>query len=152
MVVQMAVDGGGHHRNIGMVLGEPLDALRRGQQAHKTDVLRTTVLEALDSRRHRVRGRKHWIENDHQPVRQVLWRFEIVLDGLKRFRVTVEPDMGDASCRYQVKHTFQQTITRPEDGRKNQFLARKAGRFHRFERRLDLHLFGQEVTRRLVAQ
>ena len=152
VVVEVIVDRGCPDRHVGVHAAELLDAFGCGEKADEAHVLGAALLQPVDGGDGGVRGREHRIENDHNAVGEVGGGLEIILDGVERLRVAVEPDMGDARRRHQGQHAVEEADAGPQDRREDEFLAGDLRRLHARERGVDLGLLERQVARDLVAE
>ena len=128
------------------------DAFRRGEQADQADVARAAVLEPADGRDRRVAGRQHGVDDDGQPLRDVLGQLAVVFDRGERGGIAVDADVADARRGDEVEQAVEQAVAGAQDRHEHQLLALEEGCLHGADRRLDVAQLGRQVAQHLVAQ
>jgi hypothetical protein len=76
----------------------------------------------------------------------------VVLHGLERRLVAVEPDVADARRGDQLEHAVEQPVARAQDRDEDELLAQQDGRLHRGQRRLDGPGGHRQIPRDLVGE
>src|ERR1022692_2601985 len=102
------------------------------------DPMLATGNTAVAVRDRGVAGGEHRVDNNQQALSQIGWRLEIILNRDQRFRIAIEPDVGDARGRYQVEHALDQTQPSAQNRREHEFLSRQCARAHRHHGGFDL--------------
>ncbi len=77
---------------------------------------------------------------------------EVVVDGLERVVVPLQPDVADAHGRDEVQDAIDHAQARPEDGDQGEVLASHHIAGRRLQGGLDGDLFGLEIAGHLVGQ
>ena len=99
IVIEGLVDGRGPYRHVGMDAAQALERGRYRNQTDEADVAGAALLEPVDRGNRGVRGGDHRRDDDYLPFGKIERRLEIVFDGDERFRIAIEPDVGDARGR-----------------------------------------------------
>ena len=103
--IQALVDGGDKDVNIRMGFLHGFNADRRGQQAHKLDVLHAAVLEGLHGRYCRAACRHHGVDEDDVTLGNIARQLAIIFDRLEGFRVALQAQMANLGRGDEFQHT-----------------------------------------------
>ena len=98
---------------VGILQG--LDALGCGQQTDELDGARVGFLDAADGRHCRVSGGQHRVDGDHVTPAHVRRHLEVVLDGLQRFGIAVQPDVTHPGAGHDAEKAVQNAAAGPQD-------------------------------------
>ena len=150
MVVELAVNRGGVDGHVGVFFEHGVDAFGAGQQAQELDGLGLALFEARHSGGGGVAGGQHGVDHHDVALLHVFGHLEVVLHGLQRFGVAVQPDVAHTRARHHGQHAIQNAVARPQDAHKHQLLAVNHGRHHGLQRGLNLHLLRGHAARDLV--
>ena len=150
MVVQLAVDGGGVDRHVGVGFLQRGNALGRSQQADELDRTRGQLFQPVNGGGGRIAGGQHGVDDDDVAFLHLGGHLEVVLHRLQRGRVTVQADVAHARPRHHVEHAVQKAVARPQDGHEHQFLAIDDFAGHGLQRGFDLDVLQRHVACDLV--
>src|SRR3954453_23229564 len=99
------------------------DALGRGHEAHEANAGCARALERSNGGGCATAGREHGIEQEEVALGWVAGHFEVIVDGLERIVVAVQPNVSDAGAWNQAIDAFDHTETGSEDRNERQFLS-----------------------------
>src|ERR1041385_3341197 len=148
--VELAVEGGGVDRHVGMGVEHRLDALRRRDQAEKPDPGGAGGAELAHGRGCRAAGREHRIEDEEIAVGLRGGDFEVVAHRLERVVVAEEPHVPDPGRRDELADPLDHAEAGPEDRHQGELLPGDSTGGGTLERRLDLHRLGLEMAGGLI--
>src|SRR5438445_736404 len=148
--VQLAVKRRGEDRDVGVRLEHAAHALGGGDEAEEPDALRAGVLERAHGVHGGAAGREHRIE--HEEVARVapFGNLEVVIDGLERVVLAVDPDVPDARRRNELGDPFHHPEAGPQDRHQRELLPSHPDALHRLQGGLDLDGLERQVFRDLV--
>jgi hypothetical protein len=92
-LVEGFVDCSRPDRYVGMGSTHPLDALRRADQANKPYFLSPSFFQPVHRRDRSIRSSKDRNDHNYEPLAEIGWRFEEILDRNESLRLAIKADM-----------------------------------------------------------
>src|SRR4051812_35970730 len=89
----------------------------RGEYADDADCARADLFQSVDRGDGGISGRQHRMQNENEPVADVVRRLEEIFNGHQRARVAVDADMGDARGGHEIEHAVEEAAARAADRR-----------------------------------
>jgi hypothetical protein len=130
----------------------PLDALRRADEANKPYLLSPSFFQPVHRRDRSIRSSKDRSNHNYEPLAEIGWRFEKILDRNESLRLAIKADMRHSRSWNEIEHSFRKCHASTKDRGKYELLAGDAWSNHTCERRLDLDIRQRQIARYLVAQ
>ena len=136
----------------GMGSTHPLDALRRADEANKPYLLSPSFFQPVHRRDRSIRSSKDRSNHNYEPLAEIGWRLEEILDRNESLRLAIKADMRHSRSWNEIEHSFRKCHASTKDRRKYELLAGDAWSNHTCERRLDLDIRQRQIARYFVAQ
>ena len=151
-LVEGFVDCSRPDRYVGMGSTHPLDALKSADQANKPYLLSPSFFQPVHSRDRSIRSSKDRNDHNYEPLAEIGWRLEEILDRNESLRLAIKADMRHSRSWNEIEHSFRKRHASTKDRGKYKLLAGDAWSDHTCERRLDLDIGQRQIARYLVAQ
>jgi len=88
-VVKFAIEASAKNLNVRMMLSDHFHPCGRRDKTNDTDILRPLLFQKRDCRSRTPSRREHWINKNHQCLRELTRKFRIVVDRLQCFFVPI---------------------------------------------------------------
>jgi hypothetical protein len=134
VLVELAVERGTIHQNLGVSLGESPHPFRSGDEAQESDARGACALERAHRRCSASPSRQHRIEKEEVSLRRVTRDLEVVIDRFERVVIPIQTDVAYARAGDEPINPFHHAKPRAEDGNERQLLSAHASSDRLFER------------------
>src|SRR6266540_1779016 len=150
VVVELPVEGGRVHGDVGVGGEHRLHTLRRGDEAEEAHARGPGFLQGLHGSDGRAPGREHRVQHEKRPVLLARGDLEVVVDGLECVVVAVQADMSDARRGDELGDALDHPQAGAQDGDQGELLARHLHAAHMLERCIELDGLEGQVLGDLV--
>src|SRR5882724_1255412 len=126
-LVEGFVDCSRPDRYVGMGSTHPLDALRCADQANKPYLLSPSFFRPGQPLDLSIRSSKDRNNHNYEPLAEIGWRLEEILDRNESLRLAIKADMRHSRSWNEIEHSFRKRHASTKDRGKYKLLAAMRG-------------------------
>src|SRR5260221_13002171 len=101
----------------------PLDPLKRPQESTKPYLLSPSFFQPVHSRDRSIRSGKDRYDHNYEPLAEIGWRLEEILDRNESLRLAIKADMRHSRSWNEIEHSFRKRHASTKDRGKYQLHA-----------------------------